>query len=144
MKNLVILAFIIVSIFSADTFSSEQETCPITVRLEGDFTPLKGKDLWPGNFKIGFEVYGIMKLRTIEANKLYQFDIPCHDSYVRFHIDYNTYPFVGELNINMSYQGKESILKIDASECFGKINTADSYRICNGFKEKMIDNITLR
>ena len=144
MKNFILLTFIILSIFSAESFANVQETCPITVSIEGDVTPAKGKDVWAETFKVGFEAFGDMKLRLMEEKKLYQFNIPCYHSYVLFHIDYTNYPFVGQLKIKMSYQGKESVLVIDSSECFGKMNSSDSYRICNGVKEKMIDNITFR
>lgn len=123
--------------------NEDQPTCPIDVKFDGEITPLFSEvPTWEGNYKIGFEVYGVMELRSIELGKKYRFSIPCHDTYIRIYFDYNTHPVVGEMRVSLDYKGKRALVRFKIEHC-DKSDSGD-VQSCSGFKEKLINNIALR
>lgn len=120
----------------------DMQKCNIAVSLQGDISPNKAENAWLGNYKIGFETYGALKLEGVELGKKYIFAIPCHNTYIRLHFDYATQPFVGQLRVIIEYQNKKMVVSLSVEDC--NENLVSEYQLCTGVKEKLINNITLR
>lgn len=120
----------------------DRETCNITVSLLGNISPARKELVWPGNYKIGFETFGNLKLEGVELGKKYVFAIPCHHTYVKLHFDYATHPFVGEVRVLIEYKDQKMLVSLKAENC--EEYKMSDYFLCTGVNEKFINNITVR